>query len=770
MKSFLNFLKRNKLYSAINILGLSLSLAFVLLLSVYTYRQLSIDSYQKNADRIYLISNEEYLEMAYYMSRYLKQEFPEIEASASYAAGEDELFQINGKSVSATVAFADSSFFDMFSFKILEGSMENWKASKDRAFVSRSFALANFEGDPTGKSMVYRGHELIIAGVIENIRNSVIMDKDIFIRGEYMGIINFANNEDMQNAGAAECFVMAYPQADLPSRKDDILSYFKKTYWPYQAPAEFWNKVRIIPLKELYFLKDGYEDEVHLNLGNRSIVNILLALCLILLIFAILNYVNMTTALMGFRSKEMALRRLNGASRGNIFLKAIAESTIICAISMILAIIIAEAIAPAASSLVNYDISLFGDILPITIGFGILLTLVTGFIAGMIPASLIQRVQPIEVVRGMLRVKTKTVYSKVIIIVQNTITATMLVVVFSMYLQVNSMISAPLGYETKDQLIVANKFGNVGILNPLIDRLKSESCVDEVGLGNGHPLRGTNNNTMRREDGKWVSFQQIYGDSAYFNILGIRKKTDNNSPFNWWLNEYAFKEIGIEESELQFIGGGSVYEIGGIYYDFKINGLLEPQSAAMMYQADRLQDSKYPWTLLIKTNGDHKAAYSTVHNIIEELFPEDIIEAEYVEDMIAHLFDKEKHMLKIMILFTIISMLISALGLIGMSSYYMQQQRRSISLKKVFGASLNGVLTEIILSFMKLTGIAFIVSVPVSWCIMHKYLESFSYRITLSWWIFAIAGLFIAVIAAISVLWQSLRAAHTEPSKELKKD
>lgn len=572
----------------------------------------------------------------------------------------------------------------------------------------------------------------------------------------------------MSYAGGGVCFVMTYPGADLQARQSDILDWCEENFWVYKRQ---YDNVRLIPLRNMYFLDDGNKDWTEtIQFGNRSFVNLLLAMCILLLAFAVLNYINMTTALTGFRAKEMATRRLVGSDKRSIFLKVISESTLICGISMLLAILLAEALSPLASQILKYQVSIFKAVMPVNVLLVLGFIALLGVLSGIVPALLIQQAQPIEIVRGTLRLKTKTVYSKVIIIVQNVVAVVMLVSALTMGLQIRHMISADLGYNTKDILVVDNAFGQTGQIRPLLDRLRAEPCVEEVGQGDGIPLGGTNNLTMEMPDGHWVSFQQIQGDDKYFDILGLKVKQDNHQRA-WWLNEYAFKQIGIEETATEFQSAkNGTSQIGGIYYDFKIRPLEEDQSAAMIYNRGENPDDDYPWILLVKTTGDQAAAKKQVEAACKEVFPDRLFEAQYIEEMIEDGFADESRVLNIVLIFTLLFILVSALGLFAMSSYYMQQEIRSVSVKKVFGADYSGVLKELVLSFMKMVGIAFVIGVPIAWFIMSRWLSGYGHRIDLSGWIFVVAGLIVALIAIASVLYQSIKTARTNPAEALKKE
>ena len=773
MKSFWNFLKKNKLYGAVNLVGLTVSMAFVLLLAVYIHRQLSTDSFQQNADRIYVIANDNRVTMGYWLDKHLKNNIPEIEKGCCVAnLSSASAYTINGKLVYGSVMAADSTFFEMFSYDLVAGSKSDWKVSWDRCMISQEFANAHFgDKDPIGQVIINNAYEvpLTVCGIYKDFGNSILKAQDILLRGEMMTKMNSANNEEMSNAGAGICFVMTYPDADIKAKQGEILDWLEENFWVYKQE---YDTVRIIPLKDMYFLKDGnYDGTRTVQFGNRNFVNFLLAMCILLLVFAVLNYINLTTALTGFRAREMATRRLSGASKRSIFLKMIGESTLVCGISMLLAIVLAQVLSPLASRVLEYQVSIFEAVTSINIFLVAGFIAVLGILAGIVPALLIQRAEPIEIVRGTLRLKTKTVYSKIIIVVQNVVAIVMLVSAITMWLQVRHLVSSDLGYNTKDVLVVDNAFGKTGDIRPLLDRLRAEPCVEEVGQGDGIPLGGTNNWTFELPDGRWVSFQQIQGDDKYFDILGLKVKHDNHQPHTWWLNEYAFKQIGIDESATEFqTAKFGTFQIGGIYHDFKIRPLENDQSAALIYNRGENPDDDSPWVLVVKTIGDKSEARKRVENITNDLFPDHLFDASYIEELIEDGFKDESRVLKIVLVFTLLSILVSALGLFAMSSYYMQQEIRSVSVKKVFGADYSGVLKELVLSFMKIVGIAFVIGVPLAWFIMNRWLSGYGHRISLHWWIFALAGLAVAFIAAVSVLYQSIKTARTNPAEALKKE
>ncbi len=771
MSSYLKFLSRNKLYAAINLVGLTLSMAFVLLLAVYVQRQRTTDRFQQNADRIYLVGNDENLVSGYWLHNHLKNRYPEIEAATSWAYSEKSPFYIgtSEQAINTNMAYADIDFFDIFSFPLVEGSVAEWKASDHRCAISRQFANTHFSGEsPIGKTLRYGTPgdltELTIAAIFDDFGNSTLKQPDVIVRGENCVHYNPYNDEQMRNSGFCLTFVMTRSGADLAPKQDDLLSFMKEINWTYKNGER--QEVNLIPLLDIYFL-DNYNSTftVGINAGSRSFVALATAMCLVLLAFALLNYVNLTTALCGRRAKEMATRRLLGAGRWRVSLQMIAESTLMCAVAMLLAVLLAEALSPAASRMLDYPFSIFQSITLPRILLAAAFVLLTGLVAGIVPALLIQRAQPIEVVRGTLRTKTKQVYSKIFIILQNIVAVVMLVTALTMLLQVHHIVNAPLGYNTHHILRFDNYYGNAEALQPLCDRLLQEPCIKNVAFGNGTPFRGTNNNTMNTADGQVASFQIIQGDSNYFNMLGLQPLHDNHNPGHWWLNEFAMKKFGLTlDSEALRFEQESM-PIGGYYKDFKFYDILSPNKEALIYNHGVFTAQSFPWTILVENTGNDRQAYERVKAIVAEFFPNDIFDAVYLDDEIAEFFAPQTRLSRLMALFTLLILLVSALGLVAMSTYYMQQERHTVAVRRVFGAERQQLQRQLTGSFMKLVLAAFVIAAPLAyWVVERFYLQTFSYRIPLYWWVFAVAGIIILLVAFVSVTFQARRTVGANPA------
>jgi len=767
MNSFINFLKRNKAYTAINLLGLTISMTFVLILAVYVQKQLSTDSFHDKGDRIMIIANDWYAS-AYHLKDHMRDRYPEIESYCAFMHENKIQAEIDGNTFSADYNYADSTFFDIFSFDIAEGDAEAFKHSVNNIVISESFARRMF---PDKEAIGQQIGENTVVAVMEDINNSVLPYCDILLRGEWMEKHNPSHNMDLGNSGSVQTFVLVKENCDLMSRRDDMLEYFKEIWWTYKGGVS--TELRLIPLRDIYFYDT--DSIPQLLKGDKSVVGMLAMVCIVLLIFTIFNYVNMTTALSGFRAMEMASRQLIGASRTGIFAKLISESTILCFIATALAFFIAEGLSPAASGILEYDFSIFEAATPGNMVILIAFIMLLGTLSGLIPALVLLRVRPIDIVRGSWRTSTKTIGSRIIIVLQTVTTMCMLTAALTMNRQINHMLEAPLGYNTENVINIENNFGMPDKLNVVKEKLLTLPCVANVGYGQGTPLYGTNNNTMEIKGLGYISFQQFIGDQGYFDILGIREKHDNNAPYTYWFNEYAFKELGISEDTQIIMAGNDDWEskmpVGGVYYDFKVRPLLEDQSSAMIFNyRDKWPDQLYPWSILVQISGDKAEAISAVEAAFAEVFPDVLFKGRYITDEVADTFKKEMKILDIISLFTLLSIFVSMLGLFAMSMYYMSQERKTVALKIIMGAERKRVFAALVGTFMKMALVAVVTSIPVGWFVMERWLDSFSYRIPMYWWVFAAAAGITLMTSFVTVLWQSIRTADTNPVESLKSE
>ncbi len=774
-RSWFTFLGRNKLYTAINFFGLSIALAMIVLISTYTIRQLSTDGFHEKGDHIYLVTNGQGGYSAYYLQKYLRDRYPEIESTTAVNHEQQDIIVGNNRDkFHVDILYADSAFFDIFTFPLIEGDKESFRADRRNVIITDTFAR-KLLGSESSLSVLGQRillsenpnesgvNECVVAGVMHAIDNSVLPACDLIVRAERLCDINGANDEQMSNAGAVNTFLLAHEHADLQGRTADMLAFFKEIYWPYMHGH--WEQVGLVPLKEVFFA--NLSDDT-LRYGNREFVLILFSVAFVLLLFAVINYINLTMAQTGMRAKEMATRRLLGASKGEVFAKLMLESIVFTALSAVLALAIADLATPLACRLLDYDFTIWGVMSPFFVACGIAAIVLIGACSGLLPALAIMAYKPIDVMKGSFRSRTKMLYSRIFIAFQHTITVAMLVAALTISLQIRHLIRMPLGYNTEDILVVSNDmFRSKRDVSRFVDELRKLPCIEAVGVGNGTPLWGTNNNTMRS-----ISFQQIKGDNAYFEIFGLRLKSDNKpAERTWYFNEYTFKELGVDESSPQIRPDEyNTFDVGGVYYDFRLFHSMRAQSAAMIYNYGEWNYKEWPWHTIIQTRGNHARAVAEIVEMLKTTHPEVLWTDQnvYVTDRIESLYSEQTRLMKIVMIFTLLAILISALGLLAISTYYILQRRQEIAVRKVFGSQHDQIVRRLVGSFLRLVAAGSVIAVPFAWWGMNRWLDDYSYRIGLSWWIFAAAIAAVLLFATLTVLWQSIRAALENPIKSIK--
>ena len=769
IKAFFKFLGRNKLYTAINIFGLSVSLMFVIIAALYAYKEISVDSWHEKKDRIYVLGDDDYMGSSYGIQPYLLDRYPEIEKMAATARDEQMQVDINGEKMSADIFYADSTFFDLFDFRVLEGNGRQILETTSQAMVSESFARKVFGNkSPIGTVINIEGLVTVsVAGIMEDMGNTVFSASDIIISVHNAPKFN-SSLEGLNNVGGVAQFILVREGTDLPSRKTEILEYFKTFFWVYENG---WSTdVSLTPLDEIYF--SSLDTGGGLRHGDKSMLLLLTGIAVLILVFAILNYINLTVAQTGFRAKEMATREFLGASRWEIFIRFIIESILMCAVAFAIGLLLAGAFQHIIGNMLQTQIDVWGSFSLASGGVAILFIVLLGAIAGVIPAVHITRYKPIDVVRGTFRQRSKMVFSKIFIVFQNVITITLIACSITIMLQIRHLMNVPLGYNTENIIYVDiwPISRDVPQRNSFAGEVENLAGVKRVSLSNSYPLYGGNNNTRVDSKGKETAFQIFDADSVFFDMMGLKIIKDNKvaSGNGYWVNQRLFKELDIPEDSEYFEFGEERPLIYGVIEDFKLWNALQIEERVIITRA-LPRDNWFFWGLLVEVQGDKAETFNEIKDIYETRFEREF-DAHYIDDELYESYQDQRRVYHMISMFTIIGVVISMLGLLAMSTYYIQQRSVEIAIRKVFGSTRGEVFNRLVRNFLKLVLIAFVIAVPLTWYLMRQWLSQFPYRINLSPWIFLAAGALAMIIAAITVMWQSGRAANVNPVNSLHKD
>lgn len=758
-KSFFKFLSRNKAYTFIDVFGLSVSLMFVILIAVYTWQEFSTDRFQEKGDRICILANEKFTGSAYRLAQRIKDRYPEVEKICPMTFLDQMPAEVGDKRFNVEIGLVDSTFFDMFSFPLKHVAPRQALAARNYAIISETFAHTAFgTKDPLGETIHLRDSVVVtVNGVMKDIKNSVIPSCDVLVRMDNVKYFNRSmDDEQLGNAGSAYLFFQLNVPGALDSKCAEMADWFKTFFWLYEK--DFLRTVRFIPLNELYFSE---VDTMGLRHGDWKFVIVLMSVGILILIFAIINYINLTVAQTAFRAKEMATRRLLGSARKELFLRLMMESTLLSLVSFLLGFLFALAVLPTANNLLQTKLDLLGAITPGSVLIALLLILFLGFVSGLLPAIVISNSKPIEVVRGTFRTRTKMVFSKFFITFQNVITITLIAVSITMIAQSYHLIHAPLGYRTENIMdITVGKLDSLSVAT-LANELESLPEVKQVAYSLGTPFnRG--NNWSGTYDGHTVSFQILQAEPAMREMLDIQVLRDNHaSDEAYFLNEEAFKQLGIPDDMPSFVYNENTCVIAGKIKDIQLRNITYGK-VPMMLRFKRRKDLGECWNLLVDVQGDPFAARKKIETLYKKITRLDF-EGKYFDQQIEESFASQKRISKIVSIFAGIAILISLLGLLAMSTYFIQQRAGEVAVRKVFGSTNRQMLQKLVLTFLNYVGIAFVIAVPLIWYFMDKWLSDYTYRISLSPLIFIAAGLFCLLISFVTVFWQSYRAANMNP-------
>lgn len=765
-RAFLNFLGRNKLYTAINIFGFSISLMFVILLVTYTRQEYAVDQFHSNKERIFRLCDETDACFAPLIGRDLKARYPEIETYVRLFET-DEVATTGERHLKAKILLSDPDFFKMFSFRLAEGDTAQVLRSKNGALLSESFARNLFpEGDYLDKTVTIKGESVPVTGILRPFGNSQFVTPDVMLSFEEWAPLVYGWDGVLKRGYASASFplyLMLKPHADLSAKMPDMLSHLKTYYWPYKD--DHARELTIIPLTEVYLSNPLYASE-QIRIGSKTLINTFFSVAMLILLFAVINYINLSTAQSESRAREMAVRRLLGCSRKALFTRLIVESVLLCILSLLIALLLAGIAEPIFNRILQTHISVSNLFSASNLGIGVVAIILLGLLTGVIPASVITRARPIDVVRGSFRHKTKMVYNKILIGFQYLITIVLLGCTLTMSRQIDMILHADLGFDTANKLYLSIPDLNPGQSAGLKNQLLQIAGVENVALVRGVPMLGSNNTSDTWHD-QPISIQRFEGDSSYLKIMGFRILRDNRTDDRKaiWLNETAMQAMELPDS-------ASYCEyfkcpIAGIVQDFRYRDLTHPAEPCII---EHMQDNYWPWACIIQlTNLDSPVTLRTIERVYREYTGGMPCEYKTYDEVMHQQYAAQQRMSDILFGFTLVAILISALGILAMATYFIRQRSMEIAVRKVFGSTNREVLQQLVLHFVRYVLAAFVIAVPVIWYLMHDWLSQYVLRIPLSWTIFALAGLTALAIAVATVFGQSWRAANSNPVDAIKR-
>ncbi len=783
MKSYFKFLSRNKLYTAIEAFGLSIALAFVIILVSYASMEYRVGTNQKLSKELYAVGMGDYLGMT---TGTAKEFFPSIPEIKEWTRFGDYYCEkgavVDGRYFEAKYLAIDPNFSQLLGYKCHGCPAEHLLTDPSQAIVSESFAKKVFgKDDPIGKTVLCDTLKLKIVGIMDDFdTEDVLTQYDVFVSMKLLE----KNVAPMDQFGSTYTIARLAKDANPDKVRETLLKKYMGYWDKWQRENDgvnfMWGS-QLVRWDKIHFT--GSSDIF--RHGNRTLVNILLIVALVLLFSAIFNYINLTVAQIGNRAKEMATRRLLGESVFGVMMRYLKESALFTIACFVLGAFLAWAFVPLFSKVLDVKITLFHAV--DLLWFLPLAYVVIAILAGLLPAVVVSRFNPIDVVKGTIRLRSKMWFSQVFIIAQNIISVTLVVMATTMMCQMNHLANLPLGYQTKDILsIYASLDGSSEQMGILVNRLKSLPEVSEATCGQNNPITSWGNG-VHNDKGEPVSMLRTCAmDSTAMKMLGIKilEKYSEPTKGKIWVTEETKRAFGISAKKPWFGARdvslfklpewkGHEYEVCGVIADYHSGDALTENNNKSHNAITVTTPQNGGNTVLVKTVGDHAQAMQAIRNTCKQVAKELIgipaeMEVEYLDDTLANNMKEQYNMMVLIITFMGISILISALGLFGMSVYYSNQQKRQIALRKVMGASTGDAAWQLARRFLVSSIVAIIIAIPICVKLMQYYLTGFVYRIDFPWWLLVVGAAFTLLVAFVAVIGCTLKTALANPIDSIK--
>ena len=796
-------LKRQPFFTFLNTFGLAIGMAGGLLISLYIYDEVNFDTMFKDAERIYRIdadikfggTESKSAEVSAPMAAAMERDFSQVELTTRFRDLGSMLLrksnaEANVKEQGST--FVDATFFEMFGLDLLEGDVRTALKEPNTLVLTRTAALKHFGlKDALGQKLLLNNTDTYtVTGVIED------MSKRSFLRNHNV-FMSMAGSEEAKNQEWTShnffTFIKLIPESDIADFQEPLQSMLGTYIMPYVqtflpgateeqlvASGNYLN-FSTTPLKDIHLYSDrDYELSQNSSIQN---VYILSFIGLFLIILASVNFMNLSTAQSLKRAKEVGIRKTLGSDKSALIRQFLTESGLISFISLLFALGLAALATPYFNALSGKSISIpFTDPFFWTaLLFG---AAVLAFLSGMYPAFFMSRFVPVKVLKGAGATSTGGGNIRSFLVVfQFAISVFLIVSTLVVFMQLKFIQSKDLGF-TKDQVLIVEDVYTLGEKTTAFkEEVAKLGQVENATLSSFLPTPSSRSNTSFFKEGgataeNSINMQIWNIDHNYIPTLNMEIIEGRNFDSQFatdstamLINESAAAILGVQPEEAlgmriirNFENGTSNYfTIIGVIKNFNYESLRENIGALSMTLG------RSTGALAVKLEaGDFMNAITSIEGIWSKVAPGQPFSYRFMEDSFNTTYKAEQQLGSIFMTFTLLSILIACLGLFGLAAFNAQKRTKEIGIRKVLGASVGQITYRLTTDFLKMVGIAIAVALPIGWYLMNKWLEDFTYRIEIGWWILALAALMALIIAVLTVSYQSIKAAILNPVKSLR--
>lgn len=802
-KTALRTITKNKMYSFINILGLTIGLCACMIVATVVMDDLSYDKHWSNGDDLYRIISVNKMGDGLYdrfgssftgVGNALKNYFPEVQAVAELSISSDEQFRIaqqDEMGIKAVTLQADTSALQMLDFKVIDGSPKNYVDGISNIMITKSFAKKYFlNKNPVGEKIysipIYNDEptEHLITALIEDLPSNSVLRSE-------MVVLKKPRNEEVnkkQWGTFSQNYILMKPGTDMKqftAKVNQWYADFVEVKDPYQF--EFQS------LKDIY-LHSEFAETLSVK-GDYKNIFILLGIAIFLLLIACVNFINLTNARAIYRIKETGVRKILGAGKSQLVMQFLVESALFFGIAAVLSILIYQAAIPGVEKYLEHALSVTLFSSYALAGKAVVCILVLSFLIGLYPALLLSDFNPALAIKGNLfsrGTSGQNTIRKALVVFQSAISTIVLVALIIVQQQVSFLNNKDLGFN-KNHLLYTQWINLNGKGEALKNELLRQPGVESVSLTSWTPGR---RGTMTRDvelsgnPGKKIKIWYITGDTDMAKTMGLQLKKGRflNAGYGFdamndddiqRMDSTEYARTAILQSSLITAYTAKVLNLEavnqpsqsikntpvGIVKDFTPESLKNEKSPIVILAE---KEVNYGGMLVRAQPGKEKEVASATYDLLKKFYPEKSLDIKWVDEILAQQYKAESKLQKLFAFFSSLSMLLAALGIFGLIVQATAQRVKEIGIRKVLGASVISIIRLFSIDFVKLILLSLIIASPIAWWLMNKWLMDYSNRIQVTWWVFGIAGFVSLLIALITISFQAIKAATRNPVESLK--
>lgn len=775
-------LKRFKLFTFLNLFGLSTGMACSILIMIWVQDEKSYDKFTPNAAEIYRLTSNVSGSIAAVtpppVVDAVKQQIPAVEKVTRVVPVSATVSVADKKFDEKNILYADANFLQFFSYPLIRGN-GNVLSQPNQVVITAEAAVKYFgTEDAVGKTLkVENGYnsDYVVSGVLKNLPHNSHLQFSMLLPISYY---NISNANDWGNFSA-----YSYVKLDkhFEATSSSIASLEKQIDLIHQKNDQSNTKCSFTlqPLTDIH-LTAGLQLDVERQ-GNLQNVKIFSIAAIFILVIACINFMNLSTALGSTRAKEVGLRKTIGARRIDLIIQLMGESLLVALLALMIGVLLAWFLLPLFNELASKNISinllngrLIAELLAIAVAVGL--------ISGSYPAIFMSSFNPLKPLKGIKAPKGELSYLRSgLVIFQFAVSVVLIISTLIVNKQLDFIRSRDIGFNKQNLLYV--QVPQVGYQKANYDALKQalsfNNGITDYTIVDHLPTNLTTGTTDVVWSGKTPDQQTVFphigADASFLKTFGMKLIAGRMFSANsiaddstYLVNQTALKAMGIKPASAigqKISTNGNQGTIIGVVQDFNFKPVQQAIEPLIIRHNSRAG------FVVIRTNGaGYQKVIEKLKDVFYDLYPNYPYNYGFVDQDIAKLYVTEQRTGMLFNVFSVMSVIISCLGLFGLATFAIQKRVKEIGVRRVLGASAQGIVAMLSADFIKLVGSSLLVAFPVSWYIMHQWLENYAYRVNISWWVFVIAGICAVLIALVTVSYQSVKAAYANPVKSLRND